>query len=124
MSAEKLLNSREETEIIYVLFPNQYRTGNPTPVQSQDGTKLSMASRVWEFGYNSVWKATHSSAWRKATTNVQCLVGAVIFTINALIVLYALYYLKSMMGIDIFAHQHLENFFPIPGYERWHLKLF
>lgn len=80
-------------EIIYLVIPRNVKT-----------RKRSSRIAIWA---------------QEARCAITALSGALSLCVLAIVALYALYTVKSMAGIDLFADKHLEDFVPIPGYHRW-----
>lgn len=76
-------------------------------------------STYWDRIYYSVWQIRHSDFISDANRILYSLFCGILWIMGGFIALYALYYLKSILGIDLFPDKHLEDFVPVPGYGRW-----
>lgn len=92
-----------EAEVIYVVVPSvpaiQPRVANP----------YTLAERVSLFFYNARF-STRAAGDKSLALAFALLVTAVGG--------FWAYNVKSAFGIDIFPHQHVENFAPVPGWQR------
>lgn len=105
VAAERAPQPQESAEIIYLLIPHTAQ-----PVRTP-----SLFDRV-AYG---MWAMKESETYGRLGATVQATLGAVGFAVLGCVGLYGLYYLKSILGIDLFPDLHLEDFVPIPGYHRW-----
>ena len=93
----------QSPEVIYLVVP-------PTaPYVAPIARPYSMAEKVSAAFYN------FQLGSRTKSDKAHALAFALSFTLIA--GLWA-YNMKSAFGVDIFPHQHLENFAPLPGWQR------
>ena len=97
------IDELENTEVIYLVVPTV--TTAPTPVVRPYSLveKLSLVFYNFQLGSRSKSDKMHAIAF------------ALSFT---LIAGFWAYNVKSAFGINIFPHQRLENFVPLPGWQR------
>ncbi len=97
------IEEQQSPEVIYIVVPK-------TDVVATKVTKpYSLVERVSLVVYN--FQICSKSRSDKA----HALAFALSFT---LIAGFWAYNVKSAFGIDIFPHQHIENFAPLPGWQR------
>lgn len=106
MAAERAPQLQQEAEVIYLLVPPAAAPTLPKPT-------------AIELIQDRIWHWTNSRWYTETALVLHSLMGAVIFTIMAMVGLYVLYMFKSYAGIDLFPGLHLEDFVPVPGYGRW-----
>ena len=95
--------SQPETEVIYVVVPTTIDLQPVLPSPSSLVERVSLMLYTFPIG---------SQAARD-----KGLALAFAFFLTLVIGLWA-YNVKSAFGIDIFPHQHIENFGPSPGWQR------
>ncbi len=105
VSAERVPQEAETAEILYVVIPPP--TARPAP------------PTVFQRLHYRLWLMRDSEVFDRIAVMTQSVIGAIGFTIVCCVALYGLYYLKSILGIDLSHEKHLEDFVPIPGYGRW-----
>ena len=93
----------QSPEVIYLLVPNIAPTLAPALKPFSMLERLSLV--FYNFQVNSKRKSDKAHA----------IAFALSFT---LIAGFWAYNVKSAFGIDIFPHQHIENFAPLPGWQR------
>lgn len=99
-----------QENVVYLLLPP-----NPAPATTPaqlPGLTLAERVAVWQF------KTVHSKPAKQVATwadNVTTLLGvAMLLCIG----LYALYFCKSMVGINLLPDQKIEDYVPVKGYGR------
>ena len=93
----------QSPEVIYLLVPNTAPTLAPIPRPYSLLERLSLVFYGFQIHSKSKSDKAHAIAF------------ALSFT---LIAGFWAYNVKSAFGIDIFPHQHIENFVPLPGWQR------
>jgi hypothetical protein len=101
MAAQRAPALEESAEIFYLVIP------------------VARPVNQWDRMHYALWCFARGGVARKVVNHLRATVGAFGFLGLCLVGLYGLYYLKSILGIDLFGDKHLEDFVPIPGYGRW-----
>jgi hypothetical protein len=97
------IEEQKSTEVIYLVVPQVAPASLPTP------KPFSMLERLSLMVYNL------QTASKSRSDKAHAMAFALSFTI---ITGFWAYNVKSAFGIDIFPHQHIENFAPLPGWQR------
>ncbi|MBI1333539.1 MAG: hypothetical protein GC165_11755 [Armatimonadetes bacterium] len=97
------VQEQQDAEVIYLVVPPTVEAPMAAP------RPFSLAERA------SLWMMDFQARSRSASDKALAISFAVFATL--VIGLWA-YNVKSAFGIDIFPHQHLENFAPLPGWQR------
>jgi hypothetical protein len=96
------LEEQQETEVIYLVVPPYAATLDaPKPY-----SMIERMALIYEETRFSMAKATEKLAR----------FGVIVAGLG--VIGYSLYTVKSAFGIDLFPHQHLENFTGLPGFGR------
>jgi hypothetical protein len=93
----------QSPEVIYLVVPQTAPISRPAEKPFSIAERLSLA----------IFNLQHSPKSRSDKSHA--LAFALSFT---LIAGFWAYNVKSAFGIDIFPHQHIENFAPLPGWQR------
>ena len=105
MGALSKKDTVDTVEVIYLLIP-------PAP------EPMSVAA-VRKHNVRAARREAWSAFGLGVNGSTLAICRALGFLVLFCLAMYALYYLKSMLGIDLFADKHLEDFVPVPGYHRW-----
>ena len=97
------IKEQQSPEVISLVVPQTANAHAPTYEPYSMLERLSLA--FYNYKLNSKAKSDRAHA----------LAFALSFT---LVAGYWAYNVKSAFGVDIFPHQHLENFVPLPGWQR------
>jgi hypothetical protein len=99
------IEEQQSPEVIYIVVPKTEVLATPAlaPKPYSLAERLSLA--VYNFQIRS----------KSRSDKAHALAFALSFT---LIAGFWAYNVKSAFGIDIFPHQHIENFAPLPGWQR------
>ena len=92
-----------EAEVIYLVVPP---VASLAPAVIKPFTLVEQASAL-----------VYSFQIRSHRSSEKALALSFAFFLTVVVGLWA-YNVKSAFGIDIFPHQHLENFVPLPGWQR------
>lgn len=97
------IEEQQSAEVIYLVVPATAPAIAPIEKPYSMMERLSLAYYNFQVGSRSKSDKAHAIAF------------ALSFTLLAG---FWAYNVKSAFGIDIFPHQHLENFVPLPGWQR------